>query len=70
MIQRKIDQYFEHFYQTEKKALLVAGARQTGKTFSIRNFGNTHFDSVVEINFIEKENSAPISYKIDLSGLR
>jgi uncharacterized protein len=60
MIQRKIDQYLEHFYQMEKKALLVAGARQTGKTFSIRNFGKTHFDSIVEINFINSPEAVNI----------
>jgi predicted AAA+ superfamily ATPase len=53
MIQRKVDQYLEHFYKGEKKALLVTGARQTGKTFSIRHFGKTHFDSFIEINFID-----------------
>ncbi|MCI1640016.1 MAG: ATP-binding protein [Bacteroidales bacterium] len=53
MIGRKIDQYFEDFYKTEKKALLVTGARQIGKTFSIRNFGKTHYSSFLEINFID-----------------
>ncbi|MGE5341811.1 MAG: ATP-binding protein [Candidatus Omnitrophota bacterium] len=36
----------------ERKVLLVRGARQTGKTYSIRNLGST-FPSFLEINFEE-----------------
>ena len=53
MIKRKIDNYIRHYYETTRNALLVTGARQTGKTFSIRQFGKT-FKSFVEINFIER----------------
>ena len=35
------------------KALLVTGARQVGKTFAIRDFIARHYDSSLEINFIE-----------------
>ena len=52
MIKRKIDNYIKHYYETTRNALLVTGARQIGKTFSIRQFGKT-FKSFVEINFIE-----------------
>lgn len=52
MIKRKVDSYIKHYYETTRNALLVTGARQTGKTFSIRQFGKT-FKSFVEINFIE-----------------
>lgn len=52
MIKRKIDSYIRHYYENTRNALLVTGARQTGKTFSIRQFGKT-FRSFVEINFIE-----------------
>lgn len=52
MINRKIDNYIKHYYETTRNALLVTGARQIGKTFSIRQFGKT-FNSFVEINFIE-----------------
>ncbi|MDR1359185.1 MAG: ATP-binding protein [Coriobacteriales bacterium] len=34
-------------------ALLVTGARQTGKTYIIREFGRTHYRHVIEINLIE-----------------
>lgn len=52
MIRRKVDGYIRHYYETTHNALLVTGARQIGKTFSIRQFGRT-FKSFVEINFIE-----------------
>ncbi|MDR1087796.1 MAG: ATP-binding protein [Coriobacteriales bacterium] len=34
-------------------ALLVTGARQTGKTYIIREFGRTHYRHFIEINLIE-----------------
>lgn len=52
MLKRKIDNYIRHYYETTRNALLVTGARQIGKTYSIREFGKT-FKSFVEINFIE-----------------
>lgn len=53
MINRKIDKYLDNFYKTNSKALLITGARQTGKSFSIRHFGATHFESFIEINFVD-----------------
>ena len=54
MLKRKIDSYLEQFYNRTDKALLVTGARQTGKSFSIRQYGTTHYANFVEINFIEQ----------------
>ena len=53
MVKRKIDRYLEDFFLKDKKALLVTGARQIGKTYSIRHFGQEHFENFVEINFID-----------------
>lgn len=54
MINRKIESELQNFLRDEKKkALLVTGARQVGKTYSIRAFGKQNFRSFVEINFIE-----------------
>ncbi len=36
MLKRKIDSYLDNFIARSKKALLLTGARQTGKSFSIR----------------------------------
>ena len=52
MLYRKITSKIETFYKESKNALLVTGARQTGKTYSIRNYGKA-YKSFVEINFIE-----------------
>ena len=61
MLKRKIDSVFEDFLSdSSKKALLVTGARQVGKTYSVRQFGNSHFDSFVEFNFIKNEESRTI----------
>ena len=57
MIKRKIDNKIESFYKNHNKALLLTGARQTGKTFAIRRFGAENFDSTVEINFVESRNA-------------
>ena len=38
MIERKIDRYLADFFEANKKALLLTGARQIGKTYSIRRW--------------------------------
>lgn len=53
MIKRKIDRYLEQYFVNDHKALLLTGARQIGKTFSIRHFAQSHFETFVEINFID-----------------
>ena len=60
MLKRKIDSYLEQFYKRTNKALLVTGARQTGKSFSIRQYGTAHYENFVEINFIEQPEAAEI----------
>ena len=53
MLKRKIDLAFEKWFsQTHKKALFVEGARQVGKTTTIRQFCRSHYDNVIEINFV------------------
>ena len=54
MLKRKIDRYLSSFYKSTNKSLLLTGARQTGKSYSIRQFGKTHFEHFVEINFINQ----------------
>ena len=39
----------------KKECLLVKGARQVGKTYLIRKFGENEYDSFVEINFHEQK---------------
>lgn len=53
MLKRKIERYLVDFFKKSKKSLLITGARQIGKTFSIREYGKNNFDCFVEINFID-----------------
>ena len=59
MLKRKIDSYIRSYYANSRSALLVTGARQTGKTYSIREFGQT-FKSFIEINFIENPDAVEL----------
>ena len=59
MLKRKIDSYIRNYYATSRNALLITGARQTGKTYSIREFGKT-FKSFIEINFVENPDAVGI----------
>lgn len=52
MLKRKIDKYIKEYFASSRNALLITGARQIGKTYSIREFGKT-FKSFIEINFID-----------------
>ena len=59
MLKRKIDHYIKRYYETTRNALLVIGARQIGKTYSIREFGKS-FKSFVEINFIDNPEAVEV----------
>lgn len=54
MITRKVDELIRHFILNDRRALLVTGARQVGKTYAIRKASKECFENVVEINFIEQ----------------
>ena len=52
MLKRKIDKCLEEWKASvDKKPLIVKGARQVGKTASIRYFGEKYYKHIVEINF-------------------
>ena len=59
MLRRKIDNYIKNYYDTTRSALLITGARQIGKTFSIREFGKS-FKSFVEINFVDNPKAVEV----------
>jgi uncharacterized protein len=54
MLKRKIDDYLLNWYQFRKTALLITGARQIGKTYSIDNFINKNFKHTIRINFANR----------------
>lgn len=53
MIARKLDRFIERHFQNSRAALLLTGARQTGKTFAIRKFASSSGLELLEINFLE-----------------
>ncbi len=54
-LRRKADAFLESWLADPgRKPLVVKGARQVGKTETVRRFARAHYDSVVEVNFIEE----------------
>ena len=52
MLKRHIDSVLDNHYASTRKALLLTGARQTGKTYAIRAFAQRAGLQLVELNFI------------------
>ena len=54
-LRRKMDATLDAWLSDEdRKPLIVKGPRQVGKTAAIRRFAMEHYESVVEINFVEE----------------
>ena len=54
MLKRKIVDSLNRWKNNKhKKACCILGARQIGKSTSIREFGKQNYQQVIEINFIE-----------------
>lgn len=53
MLKRKVDLFLKNWKENiNKKPLIISGARQIGKTTSIRELGKT-YESFVEIDFVK-----------------
>ena len=52
MLNRHIDNIIDRHYATTKKALLLTGARQAGKTYTIRRYAQQAGMQLVEMNFV------------------
>lgn len=69
LLERKIDAYLLGWKNASKrKPLIVKGARQIGKTESIRAFGKANYESVIEINFVLQKKFRAIfdnGYEVD-----
>ncbi len=58
MLYRKITSYIEDYLRSDTdKILILEGARQIGKSFSIREAGQRLYKNFVEINFVEDDES-------------
>ena len=54
-LRRKADKVLDDWRaDPDRKPLVVKGPRQVGKTESIRRFAASHYESVIEINFVEE----------------
>ena len=54
MLERKAMGQIEKCHRgVARKALLIKGARQIGKTTVVRQFARTHYKNFVELNFLE-----------------
>ncbi|MBQ9986177.1 MAG: ATP-binding protein [Oscillospiraceae bacterium] len=52
-LRRKIDKYLSEWKNNEsRKPLIVKGARQIGKTESIKRFAKDNYENIIEINFV------------------
>lgn len=56
LLKRKIDKYLTDWKnKSDRKPLIIKGARQIGKTRSVEWFAGQNYASVIEINFIEQK---------------
>ena len=69
LLKRKIDGFLAKWKENpDRKPLIVKGARQVGKTVSIRAFGHANYESVIEINFVLQKKFRSIfdnGYEVD-----
>lgn len=55
-LKRKIDKFLTNWKNDpDKNPLIIKGARQIGKTESIKQFANTNYKNIIEINFVLSE---------------
>jgi len=71
MYRKIIDNLVRWQEQSDKKALLVTGARQIGKTYIIREFAKKYYSKFVEINFLTQPSAKDIfSGDLDFNTLQ
>jgi predicted AAA+ superfamily ATPase len=59
--------YLKHWKnQTNRKPLVLRGARQVGKTWLVRQFAKEHFNQLLEINFDQAPGQAKLFIKGDV----
>ena len=69
LLKRKIDSFFAEWKNNlERMPLIIKGARQVGKTASIKQFAENNYKNVISINFVEDKNFKDIfddGFKVD-----
>ena len=65
-MERTITQSFQKWKEKpNRKPLIIRGARQTGKSFSITDFGNSHFEGSIHILNFEKRRDLNAVFEAD-----
>jgi len=59
MLKRKVESLLQ-VWKGSNKALLIDGARQVGKTYSLRKFAEANFSSFIYLNFFENKNAVKV----------
>lgn len=55
LLRRKVDSYLMAWKtNSDRKPLIIKGARQIGKTRSIEWFARQNYENVIQINFVEQ----------------
>lgn len=62
MLRRKVEQLLK-VWKESRKALLIDGARQVGKTFIMRRFAEGNFQSVIYLNLLENKGAVAVLSK-------
>ncbi|MDR0696557.1 MAG: AAA family ATPase [Christensenellaceae bacterium] len=65
-----VDKFIKWKNSSNRKPILLKGARQVGKTFSCLEFGRNHYDNVVYFHFEGDESSLHPIFDIDLNPHR
>ena len=66
-LKRKIDVFLENWKaRSSRKPLIIRGARQIGKTETIRHFAKQHYEHIAEINFVD----SPVFKTITAEGYK
>ena len=54
--------------RSDRKPLILLGARQVGKSFAIRKYAQSHYEHYIEINFLE--NTQAVSLLQNVSDVK
>lgn len=71
MLKRKIEKYLADWKRSkERKPLVIKGIRQCGKTYIVRKFAESNYDSVVYMNFIlEPDKKSAFTGNLDVETI-
>ena len=54
MLKREIEEKLKEWKRnSDKKCLIISGARQVGKTYIVEKFAKENYENFIEINFVE-----------------